>query len=330
MVNGLVFGKFLPFHKGHQLLVETALKNVDKLTIAICNKAGEEISPEQRELWITTLYPECNVVILPSTLPYEPYEATDFYDQWGTALIVACGCKPDVIFTSESYGDVLCGEMKVKHVLVDIDRKIVPISGTKVRENPLAAWDYLDPVVRSYFVKKICIYGPESTGKTILAQKLAGHYDTLWVPEYARLFLEKENRYWQYEDMAEFAKGQFDLIQRLKLAANKLLFIDTDAITTKIYSDYYYSKHVPIIDTIIDSENNQFDLYLLLTPDVPWVANPQRDLGDKREEMFELFKKELEDRKAKNPNFVYGILSGSWEERETMAIEIIDSLFEKK
>jgi HTH-type transcriptional regulator, transcriptional repressor of NAD biosynthesis genes len=85
-------------------------------------------------------------------------------------------------------------------------RELVSISGTKIRENPYQHWDYLPEVVRPCFVKKVCIFGPESTGKSTLTKKLAEHFHTSYVHEYARPFLDLKNGECKAEDIEKIAR----------------------------------------------------------------------------------------------------------------------------
>jgi NadR type nicotinamide-nucleotide adenylyltransferase len=75
-------------------------------------------------------------------------------------------------------------------VLVDRERRAVPISGERLRADPMGSWDYLPECVRPEYVRRIVVTGPESTGKTTLAQGLAERLATTWVPEYARAYLD--------------------------------------------------------------------------------------------------------------------------------------------
>ena len=113
--------------------------------------------------------------------------------------------------------------------------------------------------------------------------------------------------------------------ERLKLklqTANKLLFCDTDVITTQIYSQHYLGVIPPMLHEI--ENNTKYDLYFLMNIDAPWVADQLRDLGERREEMMHVFKTELDKRKI-----TYIPIQGSYEQREKSVKEAIDSLFRK-
>jgi NadR type nicotinamide-nucleotide adenylyltransferase len=237
-------------------------------------------------------------VLLPETLPYYPSECAtedEFYSIWKDALFAACGTRFDALFTSEDYGGVTARWLGCRHVCVDRARSAVPVSGTAVRGDLWKHWDFLDPVVRARFVKTVCVYGPESTGKTTLCERLARHYGTVWQPEYARWWLGE--RHCEYEDMVPIAEGQLREREGYKRAANRVLFVDTDAVTTRIYSRHYYGRCPSRVEEIIRSAEGRNDFYLLADIDLPWVADTSRDLGEPavRRKMMRDFEAGLEE-----------------------------------
>ena len=234
-----------------------------------------------RHNWIAELYPNAKVVTLDNSLPYTPEECPtpdEFYRTWEKVIVGVCGDRPDACFTSEpSYDPFVTGYLRATHVVVDAARLAVPISATRIRADPFACWDYLDPTVRAYFVKTVCVYGPESTGKTTLCVQLARHYHTVWQPEFARDYLGE--RHCVYDDMEPIAEGHFQQRQEFKRRANKVLFVDTDALTTRAFSNHYYGRCPRRVEELIHHRENQNDLYLFTTIDVPWIPDTSRDLG---------------------------------------------------
>ncbi len=173
-------------------------------------------------------------------------------------------------------------------------------------------------------IVKVVLFGPESTGKTTLAQKLAAHYNAPWVPEYAREYLqEKWDKTWevcQPEDLLPIAEGQMRLENERASQADRLLICDTDILETLVYSETYYGG-------FSDPElkkyalQNEYDLYFLTYIDVPWVKDDLRDRPGQRQEMFEAFRKALEEN---NRRFV--ILQGGEGQRFQLAVQYIDKL----
>ncbi|MBI9033364.1 MAG: ATP-binding protein [Bacteroidales bacterium] len=168
-------------------------------------------------------------------------------------------------------------------------------------------------------VKKIAITGPESTGKSTLASDLAEHYKTVWVPEYAREYLEKINRSYEFDDISIIAKEQKKLENQYIDRAKDLLFCDTELLVTKIWSEYKYGNCDHWI--LNELKNPGYDLYLLTDIDIPWEYDPQRENPTERKELFDRYYNELIQMK-----FPFKIINGTREIRLQNAIHYIDQL----
>lgn len=167
----------------------------------------------------------------------------------------------------------------------------------------------------------ICFYGPESTGKSTLAIRMAERYHTDYVPEVAREMVS--SNVFTKDDILRIGEAQTERIKNKMKTANRLLFCDTDLITTSIYSQTYLGT-VP--EELAELEKEiRYDLYFLFDIDVPWVPDGLRDMGERRTEMFNRFKSELENRKIP-----YVLLSGTHEARERKVIEIVDALLKRQ
>jgi NadR type nicotinamide-nucleotide adenylyltransferase len=170
---------------------------------------------------------------------------------------------------------------------------------------------------------KIAITGPESTGKSMLAKQLAEHYNTVWVPEYAREYINKLDRPYNQEDILEIAKGQIRSETAICRQATDLLICDTELIVTKIWSEVKYGNCDPWILNKIES--HKYHLYLLCDIDIPWSEDPQREHPHLREHLRNLYRKEL--LASELPFF---IVSGIGHQRLDNAIRIIDSFTNSK
>ena len=177
-------------------------------------------------------------------------------------------------------------------------------------------------------IVKIVLFGPESTGKTTISLQLAEHYNTVWVPEFARKYLQNK---WNNQrvtcensDLIPIAIGQMKSENKLAKKADKVLICDTDLLETKVYSESYYGG---IVDPELDkfAIKNQYDLYFLTYVDTPWEADDLRDKPNERIEMFLTFEKALI--KYNRP---YIILKGSKKMRLKTAVEAIDKLLAKR
>ena len=143
-------------------------------------------------------------------------------------------------------------------------------------------------------MNKIIVTGPESSGKTTLCKQLSEHFNLPFNKEYAREYLNKLNRKYKQDDLVEIAKEQ---LQNEQLTTNnkKLSIHDTDLITIKIWSNYKYGSCDKWIINQIEKQKTENRFYLLCQPDIPWKEDLQRENPNDREELFEIYKKELED-----------------------------------
>jgi len=187
---GVVIGKFYPLHKGHQYLIETAKNKVNHLYIIICGKYDENPKPETRELLIKKIYNDSKITVCRIIdIGYDP----DNSKLWADLTKQTIGCCPNIVFTSENYGDEYAKQLGCIHELVDINRINVPICGTSIRYNPYKYWDFLDKRIAEFYTTRFVFVGAESTGKTTMSSKLAKELDLAWVPEYGREYCENNN-----------------------------------------------------------------------------------------------------------------------------------------
>lgn len=317
MTTGMLLGKFLPPHLGHVYLAEFAHHYVDHLTIVVCSLKREPIPGELRFRWMRELFPFDNVVHLTDELPQEPAEHPDFWRLWREALQRVLPGRPDCVFASEDYGAPLAETLGGTFIPVDKARMVTPCSGTAVRTDPLANWDFIPRCVRPYFVKRVCVFGPESTGKSTLARRLADHFKTVMVPEYARTFIEMQQGKVAAADMLTIARGQIASEEALARNARGLLICDTDARATCIWSSVLFNNCPTPLRELADSR--KYDLYLLLDVDVPWVGDIVRYLPENRRDFFDRCETEL--RRSGQP---YAIIRGDWEQRFDQARRAIE------
>ena len=172
-------------------------------------------------------------------------------------------------------------------------------------------------------VKRIVICGPESTGKSTLTKNLATYFKTSYAEEYARDFLQdkwdKLKMVCTKEDLISIVRGQINNENEATLKAEKLIFCDTNILTTVAWSKTHFNGFCD--DWIIEqSKKLKYDYYLILNTDIPWVKDDLRDSPNNREKMFLAHKDELE---LQNVN--YNIIFGSdFENRFQQAINLIE------
>ncbi len=318
MTTGIVIGKFYPPHRGHSYLIDTAAKFVDHLVVAVCDREDQDISGEMRAAWLRRLHPGTEVIVVEDILKDDDSRA------WAEYTLQFLGYAPDFVFTSENYGEAYSSYMGSKHISVDIDRETYPISGTQIRDNPLTNWEYLSPCVRGYYAVRFCVIGAESTGTTTLAQDLAKHFKTAWVPEFGRFYWEgkmytPDASTWQTPEFILIAQQQNRFEDSMAETCNRLLFCDTDSFATSLWHERYVGFISPEVDEI--SKDRRYALYFLTDTDIPFFQDGTRDGEHIRHHMHRRFIEELENRGKK-----YIILSGSREERLNKAVSECEKL----
>ena len=169
--------------------------------------------------------------------------------------------------------------------------------------------------------KRILILGPESTGKSTLAEDLANHFGEPWVPEFAREYLEKVDRPYRFEDLVEIGKGQVLLEDQQAEKAKNFLFCDTDLRVIHIWSEHRFGKTDPWV--LGEINRRTYDLILLTDTDLPWEPDPLREYPEleMRQYFFEKYLK-----LAQESGFPFWTVSGDREKRLKKAVQAVDKL----
>ncbi|MEK7570382.1 MAG: AAA family ATPase [Patescibacteria group bacterium] len=318
MKRGLVIGKFYPPHKGHAFLITTALAQVDTLTVVICDNPAQKIPAETRAVWLREMVPGVKVRIVPDIPPPDDSKA------WAKYTEAFLGYRPDVVFTSEAYGDAYAQFLGARHVAVDPARRQVPISATDIRRDPFGHWNFLSPCVQAYFARRVCILGAESTGTTTMARALAVHYATSWVPEFGRLYSEAKfhtqpQPAWVSTEFAFIAREQNRLEDWLARCCSGLLVCDTNALATELWEERYLGSTSAAVAAL--ATGRRYDHYFLTDVDIPFVQDGLRDGEHIRHDMHKRFVTVLQQR-----NVPHTLLSGPHEQRLAQAIAVCDTV----
>ncbi|GEP95180.1 AAA family ATPase [Chitinophaga cymbidii] len=170
-------------------------------------------------------------------------------------------------------------------------------------------------------MKKVVVIGPESTGKSTLSEQLASHYKTVWVPEFARDYLETLGRPYTQEDLLRIAEGQLQSEDDMAVKANGLLICDTDLQVVKVWSEAKYGDCDPRILALIASR--QYDLYLLTYIDMDWVDDPLREHPhpDERAHFYAVYRDIVV-----NAGLPWADVRGSYAQRLQTAIGAVDKI----
>ena len=166
---------------------------------------------------------------------------------------------------------------------------------------------------------RVCVTGPESTGKTTLAARIARRFDSEWVPEASRAYAERKAAPLTADDVTPIAREHVRVADERARSAKLLLSLDTDLLSTVIYSRHYYGRTPPWI--VAAERVRRSHLYLLCDVDVPWLPDGVRDRPANREEMFATFEGALKRRRLP-----YVLVRGSWALRDRIADDAVDEL----
>ena len=297
--TGLVVGKFWPPHRGHQLLLETAAAQVAELLVLVYASPDSPTHPAtERAQWLRELYrgdeltdgprigsTPLRIFALSAAADGVPPDAADdhtqreFVRQW----LARQGLRADIVFSSESYGPGFAAHLGVAHVAVDNARVRVPTSGTQVRANAAEAVPYLHPLVAAQLgvvppapVPRVVFVGAESSGKSTLCAALAEACGTVWVPEYGRTLHEQKNGNLDYEDLLYIARRHAELEDEAAAQARGVLFCDTNAATTALYSYYYFHRCDPALRAMAAVCGQRYARTFVCAPTVPFEQDGWR------------------------------------------------------
>lgn len=321
--KGFILGKFLPPHLGHLHLIQSAMEQVEELTVLVCTIQKEPIPGALRYHWMLKLVQNARIIHVTDEVPSYPHEHADFWQIWTDLLQKYIDLDTEVFFSSEDYGFEVADRLNIKHVLVDKERFRIPVSATAIRNNPYKHWHFIPQEVKPYYVKRIVLTGPESTGKTTLARLLADHFNTSWVEEYGREYYVKKEGKLTIEDITCIAEGQVKKEDAALQNANKFLFCDTDLIVTQIWSETYFKVCPEKVEQL--NADRKYDLFLLMDIDIPWEDDGTREFPNLREWHFNRIKDELESRKLN-----YIVISGTGPDRLEKAIGAVSSLVQSE
>jgi HTH-type transcriptional repressor of NAD biosynthesis genes len=287
--RALIVGKFSPLHRGHQLVIDTALAEcveVRVLSWSLPEFVGCEAP--RRRAWLQALYGErlaASLVLDP--LVHPGLAANDAPEEVPRAFVAAVlrehGWPVDVVYTSEGYGDGFAASLTtalghpVAHRRVDLDRVAVPISGTTLRADPHGLRGWLDPRVYGDLVATVAFVGAESTGKTTLAERLAAELGTTFVPEYGRTLWEAQGGLAE-ADFVGIGRTHVANTELRRREARRWLFVDTTPLTTAVFAAMWYGRVDPALAAL--ARDTRYDHLFLCEDDFGFVQDATRSDPD--------------------------------------------------
>lgn len=314
----LIFGKFLPPHLGHIGLVHQAIvdfSSYHNIVVIICATKNDYIRPELRKQWLQLLCPEIIVEIVDSDhLPQSTEASVENAEAWVNELIsgpnqIVRKYDPKVIYSSEHYGNSLSNVFIkktgtfIKSKTYDIRRHKFPISSTQIRQNPIEHWEWVPKPIRKYLVTKVCVVGPESTGKTTLVKSIANIIGCPYVEEQARPWLT-DHRPLEDDFYSIVLLHAGKVLEACTQSKNGLVIVDTDAYTTEMYYRRY-GYGVPKTDLIkLVTNEVKYDFYLLTHPTIPYIKDELREFKDFQLDILHELRDHLEFEKIPFSNII--------------------------
>ena len=271
--RGLTLGKFAPLHKGHQLVIETALREMDEVMAIIydCPETTDVQLPI-RANWIKTLYPSVHVIEAWDG-PVEVSDTDEIRKAHEDYILRRLNIR-DVthFYSSEFYGDHISRALGAINRIVDSDRNTVPISATEIRKDPFAFRNFLHPRVYRDLVTNVVFLGAPSTGKTTIAARLADEFQTVWMPEYGREYWHQHQvgRRLTLKQLEDISEGHLAREEEMLQSANRFLFSDTNALTTATFAIYYHAELTARLEELANQAVTRYDLVFLCDTDIPY------------------------------------------------------------
>lgn len=323
MVKAFVFGKFMPFHKGHEAMIRFALSNCDLLTVLVCASDLETVPGELRRSWIANTFANEKKVqvrvfdYVESELPNSSVSSTSISKIWADVFKELLPGY-SLLITSEPYGEYVAGFMQIQHLPFDNSKTLVPVSATAIRNDLMANWSFLPEAVRRDHALKVVILGTESTGKTTLTANLANYFNCSKVMEAGRDLIPDSNEF-SINDLYLVANEHAKRIDEATVGNSVLIIIDTDIHITRSYCRFTFNEELQVSDEIYRA--NKAQLYLYLNNDVEYYQDGTRLSKEERDNLDACHRQVI-----KEAGLPVVEIKGNWEERFRQAVEYITSL----
>jgi HTH-type transcriptional regulator, transcriptional repressor of NAD biosynthesis genes len=313
MRRGLVIGKFMPLHRGHELLIDTAAAECDDVTVVVYDSevAGTSVPMplDLRLAWVRELYPQLEQLVgLPDPIPWPENEDPAGAGVYAEQLRFLG--RFDRFYSSEPRYSRFASLLGAEHVVVDESRQLVPVSGTLIRSDPYRHRSLMSPHVYASLVRRVALVGTESSGKSTLAAALAERFDTTWVHEYGRELWEAQGLQGSFADHLRIAQRQRAREDAAVRNAGRFLFCDTNAWTTLQWSLRSYGCADARLHELVDTTAADY-VWVLCGNEFGWIQDGTRELEGELSSVFQ--RQQIDDLAARG--ITYLDVSGTVEER---------------
>lgn len=313
---GIVVGKFYPLHMGHVNMIQQASAQFDKTIVIVSHHGIKDLELYKDSNLKRPLTGKDKLAIVQKTFQYQKEliipilvdetECPQYPDGWWdwsglvkSEILSNRRVQKEIGWTPNWAGFIRDNNVKIvinetqdetgylkyfgtRCEIFDFNRTEFNISATMVRNDPFKYWDFIPRASREFLVPTIVIAGGESSGKSIMTNKMANIYATTSVEEYGRTITDLElggdESALQYKHYRDIVNGHYQDLKFAKINANKVVFSDTDFVATQVFCETYEGKSHPVVQEYID--DIRFDLVILLDNSTKWVDDGMRMIGE--------------------------------------------------
>ena len=329
---GMYGGSFNPLHLGHVNDIIEASNQCEKLYVVLSNTNDpKEIDHRERLMWLKSITSDMENVEVFEIFDRNTSKETYDWNLGAQDIKNYIKAPIDAVFSGDDYkGRNIWETLYPESEIIYFPRDEIDISSTKIRQDPFKYYDYLPKIVQRHYVKKVCVLGTESCGKSTLVRNLSKYFNTTYVEEAGRFIcdeaggIDNMQKYHYFEILFKHKQLEKDALNN----ANRVLLIDTDSLITLYYyklgfgNETKQDKDFESIATAISSLND-YDLYIFLEPDVKWVQDGTRTYGEEevRKQNNDKLKRILDTNGIK-----YVSIKGTYQERYQESKEKVKQL----
>lgn len=288
---GLYVGKFVAYHKGHQMCINHFSSLCDKLKVVLCSKPTDKIPFEIRKKWIE------NDIInnIDKDIKYKNIEFYHLVEdniplypeglyEWCNEIKKLVG-NIDIMFGNEEYVIDCAKIFKSDYYIPDMKREEINISSTKIIDSGLSYYSYLSKVAQPYFNKVVSIVGSSNSGKSEISRKLSKKINGYYLEEFGRSFFENEIlkcginglNNWTIAEFENIASSHDNLLKEIIDKPNKIIFIDINSLLIENYCLIYLREHSKLLKQLIKSQRNIIHENILINNSNISESNPKKE-----------------------------------------------------
>jgi len=320
MNSGLIIGDFSALNQGHVQMIEFALSKVNQLYVFLLGSQKDDHYTVNRLEWERN-FPSTTHVQLRFSAASSVEEFLAGFD---------CPKEISILFSTDKQMQRIAKKLNLSFWLMERYQPQADHYHSVSRKDTFKYWHQMPRAIRQFFVKKVVLFGPESTGKSTLASQLADYFETVWNPEYIRGYLDVKQQIHgpfranedivKVSDLEPVAIGQLISEKDKTEQANKLVFFDTNLLMHSLYVQHYFGQVPAWLQALVETQH--YDLYLLMDTDIGFHHDPYRDSPFQQKKMHQFFRETLIEK-----GLPYFEISGTGEARFQNAVQKVKQFF---